>query len=282
MRTVLLPLVAALLATGCDVISPPYTEESPADTGTAGAFVQKVLLEDYTGFRCGNCPEAHERAQELQARYPGRVILMSVHAGFFARPAAPPYTYDFRNPVATELDEFFGISRAGNPNGMVNRRGYPGNHILAPTAWAGAVAEALQGNAPVALSLEARLDTGRWELTITARVRYRERGTPNDYLALYVVEDSIVQYQLDYRRTPPDIPNYVHRFVLRDGVMGAWGEQLHPEGVAAGDSLSRTYRYRFPREKDWRPQHCGIIGIVHRYGTTYEVVQAEYVPFVLQ
>jgi hypothetical protein len=73
MRTVLLPLVAALLATGCDVISPPYTEESPADTGTAGAFVQKVLLEDYTGFRCGNCPEAHERAQELQARYPGRV-----------------------------------------------------------------------------------------------------------------------------------------------------------------------------------------------------------------
>jgi hypothetical protein len=181
MRTVLLPLVAVLLATGCDVISPPYTEESPADTGTAGAFVQKVLLEDYTGFRCGNCPEAHERAQELQARYPGRVILMSVHAGFFARPAAPAVHVRFSaNPVANRAGRVLRHQPGGESqwDGQT-AGGYPGKpHPCADRlGWSRGGSPPRQ-TPPVALSLEARLDTSRWELTITARVRYRERGTP--------------------------------------------------------------------------------------------------------
>ncbi|MCS6965844.1 MAG: Omp28-related outer membrane protein [Candidatus Kapabacteria bacterium] len=277
----LLAVVAWLLwfVASCDIVQPPYRETPTQGPDTAQVT---VLLEDYTGFRCGNCPEANERAEELRQLYGGRLIVMSVHAGFFARPTAPPYTYDFRNPVAEELDRFFGISRAGNPNGMVNRLGYPNNHILGKHAWASAVAAALQRSAPLHLTLQAVMDTTARTVQISVAIRYVEPGTPDHSLALYVVEDSVVQYQLDYRRTPPDVPNYVHRFVLRDGVRGAWGEQLHPTGAPAGTELQRQYTYRFPEQADWNPRRCSIIAVVHRYGTTYEIVQAAIAPLRLQ
>lgn len=270
MRWVLL-LGFLLLEGGCDVIEPPYREQSSSSADTAAAT---VLLEDFTGFRCGNCPEAHERAEELRQRYGERLIVMSIHAGFFARPTAPPYTYDFRNPVAEELDRFFGISQAGNPNGMVNRRGYPTGHILSKDAWAAAVAAELQRPAPVRLQLAAEMDAASRTVTVDVRVQYLQPGSPDHFLALYLVEDSVLQYQLDYRRNPPDIPNYVHRFVLRAGILGTWGEQLDTAGAAAGTELRRSYTYRFPTTADWNPQHCSIVAIVHRYGTTYEVLQA--------
>jgi len=263
----------------CDIVQPPYRETPTSVPDTAQAT---VLLEDYTGFRCGNCPEAHERAEELRQLYGNRLIVISVHAGFFARPTAPPYTYDFRNPVAEELDRFFKISQAGNPNGMVNRRGYPTGHILGKDRWAAAIATELQRNAPLSLSLEAELDTTSRLVTIEVTVRYLQPGAPDHYLALYVVEDSVIQYQLDYRRNPPDIPNYVHRFVLRDGVLGPWGEALDPTGAPAGAVLQRQYTYRLPPDKDWNPYHCSIVAFVHRYGTTYEVLQAASTPLRLR
>jgi hypothetical protein len=270
---------AVVWLSSCDVIEPPYREVSAPSADTANTV---VLLEDYTGFRCGNCPEAHERAEELRQRYAGRLLVMSVHAGFFARPTAPPYTYDFRNPVAEELDRFFGISQAGNPNGMVNRRGYPTQHILGKDAWASAVDAALRSPAPLKLQVQAVMDTAARTVSIDATVQYVEPGAPDHYLALYIVEDSVVQYQLDYRRNPPDIPNYVHRFVLRDGVLGTWGEPLDTAGAAAGAVLQRRYVYRFPSAADWNPRHCSVIAIVHRYGTTYEILQAASAPFQLR
>ncbi|GBD07421.1 hypothetical protein HRbin21_01245 [bacterium HR21] len=274
-------LVLGILAlgSGCDIIEPPYRELSPPAADTAAVT---VLLEDFTGFRCGNCPEAHERAEELRQLYGDRLIVMSIHAGFFARPTAPPYTYDFRNPVAEELDRFFGISQAGNPNGMVNRRGYPTGHILGKDAWAAAVATELRRSAPLTLQVTAEMDTPSRTVTIAVRIRYLQPGSPDHYLALYVVEDSVIQYQLDYRRTPPDIPDYVHRFVLRDGVLGTWGEQLDATGIPAGTELRRSYSYRFPEAADWKPHHCWIVAIVHRYGTTYDVLQAASAPIHLR
>jgi len=274
-------LLLALALAACDVIEPPYREETP--TGTDTTVQTTVLLEDYTGFRCGNCPEAHERAEELRQRYAGRLIVMSVHAGFFARPTAPPYTYDFRNPVSEELDRFFGISQAGNPNGMVNRRGYPTRqHIIGKDGWAAAVAEALQRPAPLQLQLAADMDTLTRMLTVEVTALYQQAGAPDHYLALYLVEDSVIQYQLDYRRTPPDVPNYVHRFVLRDGILGTWGEALDSTGAPPGARIRRFYTYRFPAQADWKPQHCSVIAIVHRYGTTYEILQAASTPLRLR
>src|SRR3989339_1616165 len=81
------------LFSSCDEVSQPYlqTKKSfPSDTG----FIKKILLEDYTGFKCGNCPPSHVEAERLTKAWPDgygkRIIVLTVHAGYYADPLTPP------------------------------------------------------------------------------------------------------------------------------------------------------------------------------------------------
>ena len=59
-------LSAILIITSCDIVEGPYlTDEAitPIDT-TTNSYVKKVLVEDFTGHLCPNCPDA---ARELDA-----------------------------------------------------------------------------------------------------------------------------------------------------------------------------------------------------------------------
>ena len=50
---------------------------------------------------------------------------------FFASDFGGNFTTDFTSITGNEWDAFFGNSAAGNPNGMVNRVGYPSSdHII--------------------------------------------------------------------------------------------------------------------------------------------------------
>ena len=66
----------------CDVIEEPFTEEIVV--GGCAEKCKKILLEDYTGHKCGNCPRAAEKAEELKAIYDDQLVSIAVHAGFFA------------------------------------------------------------------------------------------------------------------------------------------------------------------------------------------------------
>ena len=88
-------------------------------------IVQKVLIEDFTGHKCQNCPEAAEELHILQDSYENQVIGIAIHAGFFAEPnsaVAPFLTTDFRTEKGTEIHDFFGAN--AYPVGMVNRVDY--------------------------------------------------------------------------------------------------------------------------------------------------------------
>ena len=70
-----------VLATGCDKIDNPHKPYTP----TGGA--KTVLIKDFTGARCVNCPAAAEYAHELQHSLGAdRIFILSVHAGFLAQP----------------------------------------------------------------------------------------------------------------------------------------------------------------------------------------------------
>ena len=92
------------------------------------SFVQNVLIEDYTGHTCPNCPEAARELQAIHDIYGDQIIGMAIHVSkSFARPyhisQAPQFQYDFRTQWGDAWDDFFGISLAGLPRGMINRVG---------------------------------------------------------------------------------------------------------------------------------------------------------------
>ena len=70
----------------CDIIEEPYFKENNGggQPGEETAVKKYVLLEDYTGVKCVNCPAAGELALQLQEQHHHQVIVLSVHAGSLA------------------------------------------------------------------------------------------------------------------------------------------------------------------------------------------------------
>ena len=77
---VLLTGLMAVLLSGCDPVAEDdrYIEVER----TLGGRV--VLLEEFTGQNCSNCPTAHRTIEALQEQYGASLVSVSIHAGSFA------------------------------------------------------------------------------------------------------------------------------------------------------------------------------------------------------
>ncbi|MFC2131673.1 Omp28-related outer membrane protein [Bacteroidota bacterium] len=250
-------------------IDGPYLEGGnnlkPIDSGS----VKKVLLEDYTGFTCGNCPKAAIEAHRLIEAYPDKIIVMAVHAGNYAEPNTT-HTYDFRTETGTEWDSFFGNSAAGNPNGMVSRKGFlESEHILRFAGWEQVVQKTLSETPKVTLELVALFFEESREILAFVSYNYLQSQEKYNNLIISIIEDSVVEYQTDYTQVPKDIEDYVHNHVLRKTLNGPWGDKLLTQGG------TKIYKYRIPENSDWRPEKLKIVAFISDVGNTYEVIQAE-------
>ena len=134
--------------------------------------VKKVLLEDYTGHTCVNCPKAAVTARTLKEQYGEALVVMAVHAGWFAKPAGSPFGYDFRTAAGDSWDTYFGIGQVGNPNGMVNRKYTAGTPILSPSAWANSVAAAAAEEPIVELQVIAEYNETEDNLCIHTKTTF--------------------------------------------------------------------------------------------------------------
>jgi hypothetical protein len=255
--------------TGCDEVEAPYAQKRIiADTTQQDTteLQQQVLLEEFTGIKCGQCPAATQKARELAALYPGRVHMIALHAGSFAVPRAP-YKKDFRTPEGDELLNVFASGTAGFPFAMVNRTKLNGVFILGVDGWAAAIDEVLRRKPGMGIKLQAGQLQADSTMQIIADLDYRKEGNENQHLAVYIVEDSIVYNQKDYRRVNQGFTDdldtsYVHMHMLRGSVgrFGTWGEPLGI--ISAGQKVRKIYTVDF-RGRGWKKHNCSIIAFVH-------------------
>ncbi|MDP4282340.1 MAG: hypothetical protein Q8867_09360, partial [Bacteroidota bacterium] len=118
---------AALLLWSCDKVKEPYFTQK--GTGTDTSTVNRtVLLEDYTGHKCVNCPTAAVTAHTLEEMYNGNLIILAVHAGYFAIPGSGNYALDLRSATGEDWYSTFGVT--SNPIGMINRIETGGSRML--------------------------------------------------------------------------------------------------------------------------------------------------------
>jgi hypothetical protein len=67
------------ISPSCDVIDQPFKGNIQDTTSTQQQ--RNVLIEDFTGHRCKNCPKASKAIEALVDAYGSRIIGLAIHAG---------------------------------------------------------------------------------------------------------------------------------------------------------------------------------------------------------
>jgi len=280
-------LIVAIAA--CDKVEGPYKvspEPTPIDTAnnnnnnsdTNYVFdaTRRVLVEDYTGHECGNCPEAAEKLHELMTIYGDKVVPMAVHAGFFAETASAPFALDLRSTEGTSLDAAFGNSIAGNPNGMIGRKGYPSTHILNLNSWNSVLSSIVSAAPNAVLAIKNKYNVATTTVETKVYTKFKTNLLGNYKLCIYLLEDSIIGAQKDYRLAPASTVILDYRFdhVLRGSFNTAFGETIATDPQASEILVYRkSYTLNLTGKLLGINNPCYVMAYLYN-DVTKEVIQA--------
>lgn len=244
--------------------------------------VRTVLLEDYTGFRCSNCPEAAEELKRLQCLYGARVIPLAVHVTeTFAEPENNPdgsFETDFRTDIGNIYESTFETGLF-LPNGMVNRKQFQGTYYQTWQGWDGLVKDELAKPPEALIDLNVNYDEGTREATAEIKISALVNLNASPYrLSVLLSEDSIIDWQKDYRLTPPKTSNYVHMHTLRAAFNGTWGDEVN-SGNPIPAGFTETTSKSLIIEPEFVDHNCNVVVFIFR-DDTKEVIQAEYKPVI--
>ncbi len=273
-------LAVFLMTTSCDevpiVITPAQTagECTPAAISTVVDQKKQVLIEEFTGVRCVNCPAGSEALQQLLDRYGERLIAFSIHAGFFS----DPYTqslYDFRTPAAEAILNFHN-SPPGYPSAIVDRKIFGGaiRPHLGQSLWADAIAQQLEEEPEVKIHLDPSFDPITSDFELRTTIFYEQAIEEEVRITVLITEDKVTDYQL----TPSGLQaDYVHDHVIRSSLSAPAGNIL-TEPSDAGSIFCKLYTGNI--SADWKEEDCKAIVFLHKGGESREVLQAHQVKII--
>lgn len=280
----LVALTGIFLWTGCDKIEEPviitseqYSSDSYLDTlyftDSVSITEKQVLLEDFTGHKCVNCPEAALAAHELAGSLNHRLVIYSVHADYYAEPdATGNYTADYRCATGEQLyDDFLVFS---NPLALINRTAYNGSTLILAASWEAAVN--IEIAKPNRVSMKLRNiwypNLGKVQTDVYTTFLNQEDDLFN--LVVFVVEDSIVSPQKNNNAAigpTPDWLDYMHRNILRGSLNSTYGTEVSSDGsVVPNQEYHNQLIYTL--DPEWETKNCRIIAYIINKGSN-EVIQ---------
>ena len=248
-------LAASLLLAACSDIDSDerLIYVKPADVARA------VLIEDFTGQRCLNCPTATDIIDSLIAAYGDTtVIAVGIHSGPLGFTGSTKYPVGLKTDLGDVYYEYWGLDH--QPVGVINRQG-----ASEYTDWQALVYAAVQEQATLSLQTDIDYD----EDTRLATIEVKAIGTNGDtdgYLQVWLTEDSITAVQI-----LPDgsyDADYVHNHVFRDAVNGTWGEQTT---VIEGDTTRFSYTYTL--DEDWVSEHVSAVVFLYNSDGVQQVMK---------
>ncbi|MDZ4664212.1 MAG: Omp28-related outer membrane protein [Bacteroidota bacterium] len=284
MRTLISSILLGLILIGfysCDKVKHPniITQTAVGTTfdsinNSAVSGFKKTLLEDYTGHKCGNCPAAAILTENLSAQYQSSLVVIAIHAGFFAKINSEfPTSYTCAAGNDWDATTGFGVSAIGNPNGMVNRKVYPGFTLVHKDTWFTTVGLAQSDPFIVKMDLSSAYDKTARALNVTTKLTFLQASSNNIKLQLVLTEDSIIGSQLDYSQNPDHVEDYHFEHMLRTAINGSWGEVAKTAPIAALSTVTIT-NSNFAVDSKFNDKKLTLVAFVFDE-TTKEVLQVE-------
>lgn len=213
-----------------------------------------VLIEDFTGQRCINCPFASLEIENIVEQYGAdNVIAVGIHSGLGVKDTPTSKYQGLMTDTGNEYYKAWGSP--GQPAGLVNRNT---SSTVAYTQWGDLVRTEIAKAAPLSISIENNFSESDRTVSIDVETM-GTNGNTEGKLQVWLVEDNIVSIQ----EMPRDLGggrkyDYVHNHVFRANVTSdLWGD---PVTVKEGETTKKTYTYTIPEK--WNVDNVSVVAFV--------------------
>lgn len=243
--------MAALMAVGSFSACTDIDENNRLIYVEPAKPAKHVLIEDFTGQRCVNCPKAADKIKELQEQYgEDNIIAVGIYGGSYGyndvskKDPCPLTTEDGNSYYDTWKIKF-------QPSAIIDRV----SGVVANTIYYATYVNGLIGMEPtVAIFPTTDYDAATKNLKVDVEVAGL-KTLQDAKLQVWLVEDGIVDYQLmtDGSRNE----NYVHNHVFRATVSPLNGDPINV--VEKGD-VKKSYSIQLKDE--WKPENMSVVAFV--------------------
>lgn len=261
-------------------------------TAPPAAQTKNYYIEEFSGVRCINCPNGAEELENLQAQYPGRLVVTSIHAGDLT---APNYNKGSIQTFKTDdgesiLSVIYG-GDPGKPCASFDRlpivSGSTNNYLNRYyNQWSTMLSSVMQQytSTPVNIDVKSTYSSSTDEYLVNVKVAYNEAMSGSQYLSVYIMENHIIDKQID-----PEIDNFEFNHVFR-GALTAFNGTPILDTIAnkeAGRVLESNFKLKIDKtdakQQFWKPENMKVVAFVHNATSennkrVYQVQETKLVP----
>ena len=186
-----------------------------------------LLLEDFTGWNCPNCPQGTAVLNTIKATYGEKVVITAIHQGPYAKPKGD-VTLDLRTEYGDEL----GKDMTSYPSLWINRDVIPSTRGDWETAVADYFASAIHN---LNISLGSKIDANG-NVVVSTEIEALADINSNLVITLYMTENDIEGKQKDDGTI---IEDYLFQHVLRANPIVNY--PLTVSALKQGDKIQKSY-----------------------------------------
>ena len=264
-------LCVALAVVSCEIIPENDRIEKVPQVESS----QRVLLTEFTGYKCVNCPDAAEVAHTLLESYPENVVVVAMHpeGNSFTDPGTDTDN-NYRCPAAqTYYAAFGGTTVTPFPKGVINWKKMNGMYMNDYMLWTAAVTKEMKEEKGYGVSIKSVGDAETQSTSITVTVNHLGGDITNPNLVLLITEDHIIGKQASKNG---EIEEYEHNHVLRTTITDVWGDALTLED---GATVEKQYAFGGFEDNGWLMNNCNIVAVLIDPNTK-EVLNCAEVPVI--
>ncbi|MCS6818598.1 MAG: Omp28-related outer membrane protein [Chitinophagales bacterium] len=246
-----------------------FTDTSYVELPPPSPESKRVVLEEFTGVQCVNCPAGHQIIKTLSNTYGDKLIVVAYHTDFLGEPFSFSKE-DMRTEAARQIQDFL-IFDGYKPAAAIDR--YPFNQsqnslLYNRNTWSSRVQQQIGKIPPVNLALEVKWEEVSRKITVGAELRYTSNISGKQRLTLLLTEDSIITPQLNVGNVIDTF--YQHQHIQRIFISNITGDDINYP-TEAGRVIKKYYQSIVPEKINIRKAH--IVGFVHRYLDSKEILQ---------
>jgi len=288
----LLVLVALLAAFSCDYVEDPLGDVIVVDESCVEPTFdpntntkRNILVEDFTGHYCNNCPGAAYIIDTIKDNIGKQIIPVAIHTfDNFAAPRpekAPKFQTDFRTAGGDDIWTRYG-GQIGLPSIMVNRVDTfvnPARFQIDYRQISGPIRQHIDDVPVLNIQVKANYIASKSLVCAYAETEVLASLADDHSIVFMLLEDSIIDWQLHSGfggypfYSSGDIPDYVHKHVLRKSMNNYLGETIITGGAnAVADKIITASSY-VVTESSWKPEHFEVVVFVYN-NRTKEIMQA--------